>query len=94
MRQVERELKQAALEQQKPAVNALNQVVKAAQESVYAMRREMSRYRGSQRFIRYDDACGHGRMPLGHGLLYRQRLRADCRDAADGSCLGDESSAC
>ncbi|WP_320409945.1 hypothetical protein [Candidatus Williamhamiltonella defendens] len=44
MRQVERELKQAALEQQKPAVNALNQVVKAAQESVYAMRREMSRY--------------------------------------------------
>ncbi|WP_302476590.1 hypothetical protein [Candidatus Hamiltonella defensa] len=43
---------------------------------------------------RYDDACGHGRMPLGHGLLYRQRLRADCRDAADGSCLGDESSAC
>ncbi|MDE9495664.1 tRNA modification GTPase [Xenorhabdus bovienii] len=42
--QVERELKQAGLEQQKPAVNALNQVVKVAQESVYAMRREMSRY--------------------------------------------------
>ncbi|EMG5775143.1 tRNA modification GTPase [Yersinia enterocolitica] len=42
--QVERELKQAGVEQQKPAVNALNQVVKAAQESVFAMRREMSRY--------------------------------------------------
>ncbi|WP_232370302.1 tRNA modification GTPase [Xenorhabdus lircayensis] len=41
---VERELKQAGIEQQKPAVNALNQVVKAAQDSVYAMRREMSRY--------------------------------------------------
>lgn len=42
--QVEKELKQTGLEQQKPAVNALNQVVKAANESVYAMRREMSRY--------------------------------------------------
>jgi len=44
MNQVERELKQAGVEQQKPAVNALNQVVKTANESVYAMRREMSRY--------------------------------------------------
>jgi len=44
LNQVERELKQAGIEQQKPAVNALNQVVKAAQDSVFAMRREMSRY--------------------------------------------------
>lgn len=44
LNQVEKELKQAGLEQQKPAVNALNQVVKAAQDSVYAMRCEMSRY--------------------------------------------------
>jgi len=44
LNQVERELKQAGIEQQKPAVNALNQVVKAAQESVFEMRREMSRY--------------------------------------------------
>jgi len=44
MNQVEQDLKQAGLAQQKPAVNALNQVVKAANESVYAMRREMSRY--------------------------------------------------
>ncbi|HHH0840658.1 TPA: tRNA modification GTPase [Yersinia enterocolitica] len=42
--QVEKELKQTGLEQQKPAVNALNQVIKAANESVYTMRREMSRY--------------------------------------------------
>jgi len=42
--QVEKELKQIGLEQQKPAVNALNQVVTAANESVCAMRREMSRY--------------------------------------------------
>jgi len=42
--QVEHELKQASIEQQKPSVNALNQVVKVAQDSVYAMRREMSRY--------------------------------------------------
>lgn len=42
--QVEYELKQAGIEQQKPSVNALNQVVKAAQDSVYVMRREMSRY--------------------------------------------------
>lgn len=42
--QVEKELKQAGLAQQKPAVNALNQVVTAANESVSAMRREMSRY--------------------------------------------------
>lgn len=42
--QVEKELKQTGLEQQKPAVNALNQVVKAANESVCAMRQEMSRY--------------------------------------------------
>jgi len=44
LNQVERELKQAGIEQQKPAVNALNQVVKAAQESVFEMRQEMSRY--------------------------------------------------
>jgi len=44
LNQVERELKQVGVEQQKPAVNALNQVVKEAQESVFAMRREMSRY--------------------------------------------------
>lgn len=42
--QVEKELKQVGLEQQKPAINALNQVVTAANESVCAMRREMSRY--------------------------------------------------
>ncbi|MEY0256281.1 tRNA modification GTPase [Morganella morganii] len=42
--QVEKELKQTGLEQQKPAINALNQVVTAANESVCAMRREMSRY--------------------------------------------------
>jgi len=44
LNQVERELKQAGIEQQKPAVNALNQVVISANESVYIMRREMSRY--------------------------------------------------
>ena len=44
LNQVERELKQAGIEQQKPAVNALNQVVKTAHDSVFAMRREMSRY--------------------------------------------------
>jgi len=42
--QVEKELKKTGLEQQKPAVNALNQVVTAANESVSVMRREMSRY--------------------------------------------------
>lgn len=42
--QVEKELKQTGLAQQKPAVNALNQVVTAANESVCEMRREMSRY--------------------------------------------------
>ena len=42
--QVEKELKQTGLAQQKPAINALNQVVTAANESVNAMRREMSRY--------------------------------------------------
>ncbi|WP_458320346.1 tRNA modification GTPase, partial [Providencia sp. CRPN31833] len=42
--QIEKELKHTGLEQQKPAVNALNQVVTAANESVSAMRREMSRY--------------------------------------------------
>ncbi|MEX9297419.1 tRNA modification GTPase, partial [Providencia alcalifaciens] len=42
--QVEKELKQTGLAYQKPAVNALNQVVTAANESVSAMRREMSRY--------------------------------------------------
>ena len=44
MNQVAQDLKQAGIEQQEPAVNALNQVVKAANESVYAMRSEMSRY--------------------------------------------------
>ena len=44
MNQVALELKQTSVEQQKPAVNALNQIVKTANESVYAMRREMSRY--------------------------------------------------
>ncbi|HEK2066213.1 TPA: tRNA modification GTPase [Proteus mirabilis] len=44
LHQVENELKQNGIEQQKPAVNALNQVVTAAHESVSAMRREMSRY--------------------------------------------------
>jgi len=44
LNQVEHELKQACVEQQKPAVNALNQMVKAAHDSVFAMRREMSRY--------------------------------------------------
>lgn len=42
--QVEKELKQTGLAHQKPAVNALNQVVAAANESVSAIRREMSRY--------------------------------------------------
>ncbi len=44
LRLVESELKDAGIEQQKPAVNALNQVVSTAQESVQAMRREMSCY--------------------------------------------------
>jgi len=44
MNQVAQELKQASVEQQKPAANALNQVVKTANDSVNAMRREMSRY--------------------------------------------------
>lgn len=44
MNQVAQELKKAGIEQQKPAVNALSQVVKVANESVYAMRREMFRY--------------------------------------------------
>jgi len=44
LNQVERELKQAGIEQQKPAVNALNQVVKTAHDSVFALRREMSLY--------------------------------------------------
>ncbi|MDE1496959.1 tRNA modification GTPase [Xenorhabdus bovienii] len=44
LNQVERELKQTGLEKQKPAVNALNEIVGTAQEAVYALRREMSRY--------------------------------------------------
>ncbi|PRI17399.1 tRNA modification GTPase [Pectobacterium versatile] len=44
MNQVAQELKQSGTEQQKPSVNTLNQVVKTANESVHAMRREMSRY--------------------------------------------------
>jgi len=42
--QVEKELKQIGLDNQKPAINALNEVVSAAQESVAAIRREMSHY--------------------------------------------------
>lgn len=44
LRQVESDLKQAGAEQQEPAVNALNHIVSTAQESVYTLRREMSRY--------------------------------------------------
>ncbi|EPI2108231.1 tRNA modification GTPase [Providencia rettgeri] len=44
LNQVEKELKQTGLEKQKPAINALNEVVCTAQDAVYAMRREMSRY--------------------------------------------------
>ncbi|MEQ5727659.1 tRNA modification GTPase [Providencia vermicola] len=44
LHQVEKELKQTGLEKQKPAVAALNEVVSTAQEAVYGMRREMSRY--------------------------------------------------
>lgn len=44
LHQVEKELKQVALDKQKPAVAALNEVVSTAQEAVYAMKREMSRY--------------------------------------------------
>ncbi|AZK65137.1 tRNA modification GTPase [Pectobacterium versatile] len=44
LNQVEQELKKAGMEQQKPALNALSQVVQVANESVYAMRREMFRY--------------------------------------------------
>ncbi|EMJ9777262.1 tRNA modification GTPase [Morganella morganii] len=42
--QVEKEIKQTGLEKQKPAVSALNEVASTAQDAVYAMRREMSRY--------------------------------------------------
>ena len=44
LRQVESDLKQVGAEQQKPAVNTLNQIVSTAQESVYTLHREMSRY--------------------------------------------------
>jgi len=44
LNQVERELKQAGIEQQKPAVNALNQVVKAANDSVNALRSKILQY--------------------------------------------------
>lgn len=44
LHQVEKELKQTGLAQQKPAMSALNEVVNTAQEAVYVMRREMSRY--------------------------------------------------
>lgn len=50
LHQVESELKQTGLEQQKPAVNALNQVVKAANESVRCGRR-CRVIRGSPPFI-------------------------------------------
>jgi len=44
LHQVEKELKQTGLEKQKPAEAALNEVVSTAQEAVYVMKREMSRY--------------------------------------------------
>lgn len=44
LHQVEKELRQTGLEKQKPAVAALNEVVSTAQEAVYAMQLEMSRY--------------------------------------------------
>ncbi|MER5082683.1 tRNA modification GTPase, partial [Providencia stuartii] len=44
LNQIEKELKQIGLEKQKPAITALNEVVSTAQEAVYAMQREMSRY--------------------------------------------------
>ena len=42
--QVEKELKQAGLAQQKPAIETLNQAAGTAKEMIYEMRREMSRY--------------------------------------------------
>ncbi len=42
--QVKQELKQTGIEQQKPAVNALNDVVNKAHNAVYKIEREMSRY--------------------------------------------------
>ena len=42
--QVQRELKEAGVEQQKPAISTLNQIVSTAQASVHALRREMSVY--------------------------------------------------
>lgn len=42
--QVERELKQTGLAQQKPVTEALNKAAGTAQEMIYEMRREMSRY--------------------------------------------------
>ncbi|HGF5593951.1 TPA: tRNA modification GTPase [Klebsiella pneumoniae] len=44
MREVKSDLKQTGIEHQKPAVNALNQVVEAAEQSVQVMRRDMSLY--------------------------------------------------
>ena len=42
--QVEKELKQAGLAQQKPATDALNQAADTAKAMIHEMRREMSRY--------------------------------------------------
>jgi len=42
--QVKQELKQTGIEQQKPAVNALNDMVNTAHNAVYKIEREMSRY--------------------------------------------------
>ena len=42
--QVEKELKQAGLAQQKPATEALNQATDTAKAMIHEMRREMSRY--------------------------------------------------
>ena len=42
--QVEKELKQTGLEQQKPATDAFNQAAGTAKAMIHEMRREMSRY--------------------------------------------------
>lgn len=44
LHQIEQDIKQAGMAQQKPAADTLNQVAITAQEAVYALRREMSRY--------------------------------------------------
>jgi len=44
LNQVEKELKQTGLAQQKPATEALNQAASTAKDMIHEMRREMSRY--------------------------------------------------